>query len=140
MMRFRHSERLVHEESSAFDFYSLLRHTERSEASKALSKGFTLPEVCVALSVLLIGTTALLGSWNFFNCEVADERRRLEHFEDVLSTMESLIANRPLCVDSVALSQMPMAVRLKRIPGNKHLAWAIVEREGFSLKRLVRCR
>ena len=108
-----------------------LRHAERSEASRVLSKGFTLPEVCVALAVLLIGITAILGAWNFFNREVADERLRLERFEDVLSTMESLIAERPLCANSATLS---------RIPGNKHLAWAVVERDGFVLKRLVRCR
>lgn len=131
-----------------------LRHAERSEASRALSKGFTLPEVCVALAVLLIGITAILGAWNFFNREVADERLRLERFEDVLSTMESLIAERPSCTDSAALSLASVAsrsskfersqssteVRLKRIPGHKHLAWAVVKRDGFVLKRLVRCR
>ena len=116
--------------------------------------GFTLPEVCVSLTIFLVGTTALLGEWNFFNREVAEERLRLERFEDVLSTMESLIMERPSCADSASLlqalassrspkselSQSSTVVRLKRIPGNKHLAWAIVEREGFALKRLVRCR
>ena len=112
--------------------------------------GFTLPEVCVALTIFFIGTTALLGVWSFFNREVAEERLRLERFEHVFSTMESLIANRPNCVDSLtgALSQNvshspespAISVRLKRIPGNKHLAWAVVESEGFSLKRLMRCR
>ena len=110
------------------------------EESKAYFKGFTLPEVCVALAVLLIGTTATLGAWNFFNREVADERLRMERFEDVLSVMESLIAERPSCADSAALSQSLTAVQLKRILGNKHLAWAVVERDGFSLKRLIRCR
>lgn len=122
MIRFRHSEWLVHEESCA------------------LSKGFTLPEVCVALAVFLIGTTALLGAWGFFNREVAEERLRLERFEKVLSAMESLIAERPSCADSTALSQIPAPVLLKRIPGNKHLACAVVVRDGYSLKRLVRCR
>ena len=117
-----------------------LRHAERSEASRALSKGFTLPEVCVALAVLLIGITAILGAWNFFNREVEDERLRLVRFGDVLSTMESLIAELPSCADSAALSPSSTEVRLKRIPGNKHLAWAVVERDGFALKRLVRCR
>lgn len=112
--------------------------------------GFTLPEVCVALTIFFIGTTALLGVWSFFNREVAEERLRLERFEHVFSTMESLIANRPNCVDSLtgALSQnvshspesQVISVRLKRIPGNKHLAWAVVESDGFSLKRLIRCR
>ena len=96
-------------------------------------QGFTLPEVCVALTVFLVGTTALLGGWNFFNREVADERKRLEEFHDVLSSMESLVANRPDCADS-------LSVRLTRVPGNPHLAWAVVEREHYSLKRLVRCR
>jgi prepilin-type N-terminal cleavage/methylation domain len=122
MIRFRHSEWLIHEESSA------------------LSKGFTLPEVCVALAVFLIGTTALLGAWGFFNREVAEERLRLERFEKVLSAMESLIAERPSCSDSTALLQISAPVLLKRIPGNKHLAWAVVERDGLALKRLVRCR
>ena len=122
MIRFRHSEWLIHEESSA------------------LSKGFTLPEVCVALAVFLIGTTALLGAWGFLNREVAEERLRLERFEKVLSTMESLIAERPSCSDSTALLQISAPVLLKRIPGNKHLAWAVVVRDGYSLKRLVRCR
>ena len=122
MIRFRHSEWLIHEESSA------------------LSKGFTLPEVCVALAVFLIGTTALLGVWGFFNREVAKERLRLERFEEVLSAMESLIAERLSCSDSTALLQISAPVLLKRIPGNKLLAWAVVERDGLALKRLVRCR
>ena len=136
MIRFRHSEWLIHEESCA------------------LSKGFTLPEVCVALAVFLIGTTALLGAWGIFNREVAEERLRLERFEKVLSAMESLIAERPSCSDSAAfslvsvasrsskadLSQSSTEVRLVRVPGNAHIAWAFVEREGFTLKRLVRCR
>ena len=126
---------------------------------RTLSKGWTLPEVCVALAVLLIGTTAILGAWNFFNREVADECLRLERFNEVLSTMESLIAERPMCADSAALSQtsaasrspesrspeiefsqMSVEVRLKRVPGHRYLVWAVVERDGFSLKRLVRCR
>ena len=96
-------------------------------------QGFTLPEVCVALTVFLVGTTALLGGWNFFNREVADERMRLDEFYDVLETIESLVANRPNCADS-------LSVRLTRVPGSPHLAWAVVEREHYSLKRLVRCR
>ena len=119
------------------------RHTERSEVSRvscvALAAnsrlGFTLPEVCVALTIFLVGTTALLGGWNFFNREVADERMRLDEFYDVLETMESLVANRPDCDSSSALS-----VHLTRVPGNPHLAWAVVEREHYSLRRLVRCR
>ena len=118
------------------------RHTERSEVSRASCValaassrlGFTLPEVCVALSIFLVGTAALLGGWNFFNRVVADERMRLEEFYDVLGTMESLIENSLNC-DSSAVS-----VRLTRVPGNPHLAWAVVEREHYSLKRLVRCR
>ena len=101
--------------------------------------GFTLPEVCVALAVLLVGTTALLGCWNFFNREVADERYRLERFYDVQSAMELLIAERPLCTDSLwALEHV--TVHLDRVPGNHRLAWAVVARDGFSLKRLIRCR
>ncbi|WP_405329422.1 prepilin-type N-terminal cleavage/methylation domain-containing protein [Fibrobacter sp.] len=96
--------------------------------------GFTLPEVCVALTVFLVGTTALLGCWNFFNREVADERMRLEEFYDVQSAMESLVTVRPNC-DSLLVS-----VRLTRVPGNPHLAWVVVAREHYSLKRLVRCR
>ena len=140
------------------------RHTERSEVSRvscvALAAnsrlGFTLPEVCVALAIFLVGTTALLGSWNFFNREVAGERKRLEEFYDVLSSMESLVANRPDCADSLtgALSRdsahllkfarsqesSSVSVHLTRVPGNPHLAWAVVEREHYSLRRLVRCR
>lgn len=134
------------------------RHTERSEVSRASCVahainsrlGFTLPEVCVALAVLLIGTTAMLGAWNFFNREIADERYRIERFENVLSTMESLIANNSNCADSLtgALSQnvssslgsSAISVRFTRVPGNPHLAWAVVELGGYSLKRLVRCR
>lgn len=118
------------------------RHTERSEVSRvscvaraANSRlGFTLPEVCVALAIFLVGTTALLGGWNFFNREVADERMRLDEFYDALGTMESLITNRPNC-DSSSVS-----VRLTRVPGSPHLAWAVVASEHYSLKRLVRCR
>jgi len=98
-----------------------------------VKRGFTLPEVCVALAIFLVGTTALLDCWNFFNREVADERMRLEEFYDVLSSMESLIASRPNCADS-------LSVRLTRVSGSPHLAWAVVEREHYSLKRLVRCR
>lgn len=121
---------------------------------RAHLKGFTLPEVCVALAVFFIGTTALLGCWNFFNREVADERLRLKRLEEVISTMESLIAKHPSCADSAALllasvasrsskadlSQSSTEVRLVRVPGSPHIVWAIVEREGFTLKRLVRCR
>ena len=107
-------------------------------------QGFTLPEVCVALTVFLVGTTALLGGWNFFNREVAGERKRLEEFYDVLSSMESLVANRPDCADSLSGERSPdslvVSVRLTRVPGSPHLAWAVVEREHYSLKRLVRCR
>lgn len=118
------------------------RHTERSEVSRvscvALAAnsrlGFTLPEVCVALMIFLVGTTALLGGWNFFNREVVDERMRLDEFYDVLETMESLVAARPNC-DSSSVS-----IRLARVPGNPHLAWAIVTHEHYSLRRLVRCR
>ncbi|OWV21377.1 type II secretion system protein [Fibrobacter sp. UWB3] len=128
------------------------RHTERSEVSgvscvalAANSRlGFTLPEVCVALAIFLVGTTALLGGWNFFNREVADERMRLEKFYDVLGTMESLIASRPNCADSLTGERSPdslvVSVRLTRVPGSPHLAWAVVASEHYSLKRLVRCR
>ena len=117
-------------------------HTERSEVSRASCValaansrlGFTLPEIFVALAILLVGTTALLGCWNFFNREVADERMRLEEFYDVQSAMESLVTTRPNC-DSSSVS-----VHLTRVPGNPHLAWAVVVREHYSLKRLVRCR
>ena len=123
--------------------------------SRTPFRGFTLPEVCVALSVLLVGVTALLGCWNFFNREVADERKRLEQFYEVLSSMESLIAEHPQCADSTALSRtsatsrhpeialasdLVQFPRLIRVPGNKHLAWAVVEHDGYSFKRLVRCR
>lgn len=106
--------------------------------------GFTLPEVCVALAIFLVGTTALLGGWNFFNREVADERKRLEEFYDVFSSMELLVANRPDCADSLTGERSPdsllVSVRLTRVPGSPHLAWAVVEREHYSLRRLVRCR
>lgn len=106
--------------------------------------GFALPEVCVALTIFLVGTTALLGGWNFFNREVADERMRLDEFYDVLETMESLVANRPNCADSLTgehfTDSSEVSVRLTRVPGSPHLAWAVVEREHYSLKRLVRCR
>ena len=64
-----------------------------------------------------------------------------------------------MCADSAALSQTSAAsrspesrspeiefsqksveVRLKRVPGHRYLVWAVVELDGFSLKRLVRCR
>ena len=122
-------------------------------------RGFTLPEVCVAFSMLLIGVTALLGCWNFFNREVADERYRLERYYDVLSAMESLIAVRPVCADSLTVFELEPAltdessaerrtlaslrrsvtVCLDRVPGMSRIAWAVVEQDGFSLKRLVRC-
>ena len=117
------------------------RHTERSEVSRvscvALAAnsrfGFTLPEVCVALTIFLVGTTALLGGWYFFNRQVADEKMRLEEFYDALGTMESLITNRPDCAQS-------LSIRLTRVPGSPHLAWAVVASEHYSLRRLVRCR
>ena len=106
--------------------------------------GFTLPEVCVALAIFLVGTTALLDGWNFFNREVADERMRLEKFYDVLGTMESLIASRPNCADSLTGERSPdslvVSVRLIRVPGSSHLAWAVVASEHYSLRRLVRCQ
>lgn len=107
-------------------------------------QGFTLPEVCVALAIFLVGTTALLGGWSFFNREVADERMCLDEFYDVLETMESLVANRPNCADSLTGERSPdslvVSVRLTRVLGSSHLAWAVVECEHYSLKRLVRCR
>lgn len=122
--------------------------------------GFTLPDVCVALTVLLVGTTGLLGCWNFFNREVADERYRLERYYDVLSVMESLIANQPVCSDAfivfepepvradensaewqtLASLRHSVTVRLDSVPGMARFAWAVVEQDDFSLKRLVRCR
>ena len=122
--------------------------------------GFTLPEVCVALMVLLVGTMGLLGCWNFFNREVADERYRLERYYDVLSAMESLIANQPVCADSfIVFEPEPVltdeisverqtltslrhsvTVHLDSVPGMARLAWAVVEQDDFSLKRLLRCR
>ncbi len=103
-----------------------------------IRRGFTLPEVCVALTVFSIGTTGLLAYWNFFNREVADERFRLERYYRVTSTMESLIAETPLCADTLFARTVP--VRLVRVPGSRHLAWAVAEQDGFSLKRLIRCR
>ena len=106
--------------------------------------GFTLPEVCVALAIFLVGTTALLGGWNFFNREVVCERIRLEEFYDVLGTMESLIASRLNCADSLtgerSLDSSSVSIRLTRVPGSPHLAWAVVASEHYSLRRLVRCR
>ena len=113
-----------------------------------IRRGATLLEVCVSLAVFLVGTTGLLACWNFFNHEVVDERHRVERFENVLSTMESLVAERPQCADTVnvvtisALGGLPrdsVTVRLKRVPGNL-LVWAVVEQNGVLLKRLVRCR
>ena len=107
-------------------------------------QGFTLPEVCVAFAIFLVGTTALLDGWNFFNREVAGERMRLEEFYNVLETMESLVANRPNCADSLtgphSLESSEVSVRLTRVPGSPHLAWAVVASEHYSLRRLVRCR
>lgn len=138
------------------------RHTEGNELSRASCatlvassrQGFTLPEVCVALSIFLIGSTALIECWNFFNRDVAYERMRLDEFYDALGMMESLIANLPSCADSLPDVHLPNDVhllkerssessvsdRLMRVPGSLHLAWAVVEREHYSLKRLVRCR
>ena len=61
-----------------------------------IRRGFTLPEVCVALTVFSVGTTGLLACWNFFNREVADERLLLERYDRVASTMESLVAEVPI--------------------------------------------
>lgn len=113
--------------------------------------GFTLPEVCAALAVFLVGIAGLLGGWSFFNREIADERYCLERFYDVQSAVESLIADAPLCADSLMTLERPVerrlasgqnvvTVRLDRIPGNGRLAWAVVELDGFSLQRLVRCK
>ena len=109
--------------------------------------GFTLPETCVALAVFLAGMAGILGCWNFFNREVADERYRLERFYDVLSTMESLIAERPLCADSLVVmnpavensEKMNMATVDSEAWSGK-LAWAVAEQDEFTLTRLVRCR
>ena len=121
MVRFRHSEGLVPEESCA------------------LSKGFTLPEVCVALAVFLAGMAGILGCWNFFNREVADERYRLERYYDVLSAMESLIAEKTSCADTLVVADA-VTVRLKRVSWSGGLAWAVAGQDGFTLTRLVRCR
>jgi prepilin-type N-terminal cleavage/methylation domain-containing protein len=110
-----------------------------SRRTEIFRLGFTLPEVCVALAVFLIGTTALLGGWNFFNREIADERYRLERFYGVVSSMESLITERPSCTDSL-LALGHATIRLDRVPGSIPLAWAVVAWDGFSLKRLIRCR
>jgi len=109
-----------------------------------MNRGWTLPEVCVAFAVFLVGTTALLGCWNFFNREVASERLLVARFYDVLSAMETLIADRPSCADSLLTERFSdssaVAVRLTRVPGSPHLAWAIAAKEGVSLKRLIRCK
>ena len=105
-----------------------------------IRRGATLPEVCVALTVFLVGTSGLLTCWNFFNREVADERFRLERSYRVTSSMESLIAEPPLCVDSLRPLLDSVVVRLERVSGSKRLAWVVVEKDGLALKRLVRCR
>ena len=110
-----------------------------SRRTEIFRLGFTLPEVCVDLSVFFVGTSSLLGCWNFFNREVADERFRLERFYDVESAMESLLVDRPLCVDTLVMLDS-VIVRLTSVPGNNRLAWVVAERDGFRLKRLVRCR
>lgn len=101
--------------------------------------GFTLPEVCVALAVFLVGIAGLLGCWDFFNREIADERYRLERFYNVLSAMESLIAEKTSCADTLVMVDS-VTVRLERVPGAARLAWAVAEQDGFSLKRLVGCK
>ena len=129
-------------------------------------KGFTLPEVCVALTVFLVGTTSFLCCLSFFNREVADERLRLERFYDVVQAMEFLMTERPKCIDTVmtlnivvtgalpvdssldlqnfkrnaVLPQHPVSVRLTRVPSFTPLVWAVVDCENFYLKRLIRCR
>lgn len=110
-----------------------------SRRTEIFRLGFTLPEVCVALSVFFVGTSSLLGCWSFFNREVADERSRLERFYDMESAMESLITARPLCADTLVMLDS-VIVHLNHVPGKKRLAWAVAERNGFRLKRLVRCR
>ena len=45
----------------------------------------------MALAIFLIGTTALLGGWNFFIRYVADERMRLDEFYDVNELSFSII-------------------------------------------------
>jgi len=107
---------------------------------KQIRRGASLPEVCVALTVFLVGATGLLVCWNFFNREVAGERFLLDRYYRVTSSMESLIAEPPLCVDSLLLLLDSVVVRLERVPGSKRLTWAVVENDGLALKRLVRCR
>ena len=107
---------------------------------RSLPKGSTLPEVCVALAVFLVGTTGLLACWNFFNREVAGEQSLQERYYGVVSSMESLIAEPPLCADSLRLLLDSVVVHLDRVPGNRNLAWAVVEKDGLALKRLVRCQ
>ena len=45
----------------------------------------------MALAIFLIGTTALLGGWNFFIRYVAEERMRLDEFYDVNELSFSII-------------------------------------------------
>ena len=103
-----------------------------------IRRGFTLPEVCVALTVFSVGTTGLLACWNFFNREVGNERLLLERYDHVAATMESLVAEAPPCADTLFTRTVP--VRLERVPGSRHLAWAVAEQDGLSLKRLIRCK
>ena len=143
-MRIYRSEKQNIEKSCSFLFNSSHCYAEQSEAFRVFLKGFTLPEVCVALAIFLVGMTAIFSAWNFFNREVTDERLRMEYFDDTVLAIEKLIAERPLCTDSnansVTLVQNQVNIHLQRMPGSKNLVWAFAERKGISLKRLIRCK
>ena len=100
----------------------------------SLKPGFTLMEVCVALSVLAAGIVVFGRYLDGLNHVRAQERLHVNEILATAQTMESLVLTPPACLDS-SFSLNGVDASLKVVPGVKPLAWAQVG----PLRRLVRC-
>ncbi|MBO7383344.1 MAG: prepilin-type N-terminal cleavage/methylation domain-containing protein [Fibrobacter sp.] len=95
------------------------------------SRGFTLPEVCVALAVFAFGALALGRGFDAVLRVRSVERSRAQSLIEAVAQMEALIENPPACTDSLASGGATPVRGVFR---------AITGQNGVQLQRLVKCR
>ena len=101
-------------------------------------RGFTLPEVCVAVAVFSIGLAALACGADAFVRLAAAERTRVQSATQAVARMESLIVGAPPCGDTLRMSPLPPSLR--RALSGAHLYYAETGDSLQRFRRIVRCR
>lgn len=120
-----------------------------TDLNSFLKRGFTLPEVCVAMLVFAFGMLALARFAGGVRNVMSQEREKAEQVILAAQTMERLIANPPPC-DS--LSGAILDGCSGSIPGRtpsadypfflKHvnLAYVTIKLDFVQINRLVKCK